>query len=358
MSRFMMIDIGAGTLDLLWYDSQSGEHFKAVAPSPVRTIAWKIEKTQGPLVVSGVEMGGGPVSAALRQRARSAAVVMAASAAATLHHDLDKVRGWGVRIASQEFLARCLADPGYTSVTLGDVQPERIGRLMSGLDLPLNFDALALCAQDHGVAPAGVSHLDFRHTLFQKLLAPAPQPHRLLFRSDEVPPAFNRLAGMARCAAQLNAAEIFVMDSGMAAILGASQDMQLRGMEPVMVLDIATSHTVLAVLAEGQLAGFLEYHTQDLTLERLETLMRDLADGRIDHAAVLAQGGHGAWLRQAVGFANLKAILATGPKRRLLAQSRLPIIWGAPWGDNMMTGTVGLLEAVRRRKGLAPIRYL
>jgi hypothetical protein len=30
---------------------------------------------------------------------------------------------------------------------------------------------------------------------------------------------------------------------------------------------------------------------------------------------------------------------------------------GAPLGDNMMTGTVGLLEAIRRHKGLEPIEY-
>jgi hypothetical protein len=29
-----------------------------------------------------------------------------------------------------------------------------------------------------------------------------------------------------------------------------------------------------------------------------------------------------------------------------------------PVGDNMMTGTVGLLEALRLRKKLAPIQYL
>ena len=48
MSRFLMIDIGAGTMDLLWYDSQTREHFKAVAPSPVRTIADDINQSRGP----------------------------------------------------------------------------------------------------------------------------------------------------------------------------------------------------------------------------------------------------------------------------------------------------------------------
>jgi len=42
----------------------------------------------------------------------------------------------------------------------------------------------------------------------------------------------------------------------------------------------------------------------------------------------------------------------------LIAGSKLPMVFGAPLGDNMMTGTVGLLEALRRRKGLAPIVYV
>ena len=46
------------------------------------------------------------------------------------------------------------------------------------------------------------------------------------------------------------------------------------------------------------------------------------------------------------------------PKRKMAAASRLPMVWGAPLGGNMMTGTVGLLEAVRLRKKLDPIFYV
>ncbi len=38
--------------------------------------------------------------------------------------------------------------------------------------------------------------------------------------------------------------------------------------------------------------------------------------------------------------------------------SRLPITFCAPGGNNMMTGTVGLLESIRRRKELGPILHL
>ena len=148
------------------------------------------------------------------------------------------------------------------------------------------------------------------------------------------------------------------MDSGMAAILGASMDVQIGEKERIMVLDIATSHTVGAALEKGELAGFFEYHTRDLTLERLEALLHELADGTLEHRLILEEGGHGAYIRKAFGFAAAEMILATGPKRKLIEGSRLPITLGSPLGDNMMTGTVGILEAVRRRKNLAPLLYL
>ena len=78
----------------------------------------------------------------------------------------------------------------------------------------------------------------------------------------------------------------------------------------------------------------------------------------LDHARVLSEGGHGAYLRRSFGFDNVEIILATGPKRGLIGPSRLDIELGAPLGDNMMTGTAGVLEAIRRNKGLAELRLL
>lgn len=358
MSRYLTIDIGAGTMDILCYDAQTGEHVKAVAISPVRHIARQIEQTPGQLVVTGVEMGGGPVTDALKQRASETRVIMDAAAAATLHHDLDRVRDWGITLLDDARMDEALDAPGFSPVVLGDVQPERIARIIEGLGLPMAFEAVALCAQDHGVAPKGVSHLDFRHNLYQEMLDRNPEPHSLIFRSDEVPTAFNRLRCMAETADCLNAREVYVMDSGMAALAGGAQDASATGRSPVAILDVATSHTVVAVLEGDTIAGVVEYHTRDVTREKIETLIRQLADGRIRHEQILAEGGHGAYLRKSVGFDSLQAIIATGPKRRIMADSPLPIVWGAPWGDNMMTGTVGLLEALRRRKAMAPIAYI
>ena len=121
------------------------------------------------------------------------------------------------------------------------------------------------------------------------------------------------------------------------------------------MLDVATSHTVGAAVCDGEIAGFFEYHTHDITLERIEVLMRSLADGNLSHEQMLKEGGHGAYIRKTVGFQSVEIILATGPKRRLLRDTELPVTYGAPLGDNMMTGTFGMLEAIRKRKGLPPL---
>jgi uncharacterized protein (DUF1786 family) len=226
---------------------------------------------------------------------------------------------------------------------------------VEGFGVPYSFDVVGICAQDHGMPPHGVSHLDFRHRLFTLSLDRNPFPHALLYRSDEIPTPLNRLRCIAEKATELPAGEIYVMDSGMAAILGGTLDPLAKSKERIIVLDLATSHTLGAALDKGEMAGFFEYHTRDVTLQRLESLVAELADGKLVHEKILQQGGHGAYVRNAFGFDRTEIILATGPKRRLVEKSRLPVRPGAPLGDHMMTGTAGLLEAIRRRKGLDPI---
>jgi hypothetical protein len=98
-----------------------------------------------------------------------------------------------------------------------------------------------------------------------------------------------------------------------------------------------------------------EYHTTDITREILENLLVDLANGKLEHKRILEQGGHGAYTRKSLGFQNIEVILSTGPKRALAYGSKLDIIPGAPLGDNMMTGTAGVLEAIFRKKGMGTL---
>ncbi|MBW1723071.1 MAG: pyruvate formate-lyase activating enzyme [Deltaproteobacteria bacterium] len=355
MKRFLILDIGAGTMDVLYYDRGAGLHYKAVVRSPVLTIAEKAARLQGNLLVTGVEMGGGPISRFLEKRAREAKVVMSASAAATIHHDVERVKALGIQVID-DMEAEALKETGrYRHILLGDLEIPRIRNIIEGFGVPFSFDAVGLCAQDHGIPPEGISHLEYRHRVFKAYLDRNPHPHALLFKKDEVPAAFNRLASLARTAASLPTEAVYVMDSGMAAILGASLDPRAKGSRKFMVMDVATSHTVGAALEEGKLAGFFEYHTRDISPRLMEELLRNLADGRIEHEKILREGGHGAYLRKAIGFQSAGTIIVTGPKRALLARLNLPTIPGAPLGDNMMTGAAGVLEAIRRYEKLEPL---
>jgi uncharacterized protein (DUF1786 family) len=356
MGRFLILDIGAGTMDILCYDTGSGLHYKAVVKSPVLALAEKAARLPGNLVVTGKEMGGGPISKVLVERAQQAEVVMSVSAAATVHHSLEKVRSHGIKVVDDEDAERIRRKEGYNALNLGDIDRARLQRLIESLGVPFSFDVVGACAQDHGVPPEGVSHLDYRHKIFKASLDQSPFPHTLLYRGEDIPESLHRLRIISESLKPI-CQEVYMMDSGMAAIQGASVDPQVTGKKRFLVLDVATSHTVGAAMQEGEIAGFFEYHTQDITLERIEELLPELAEGRLEHRRILEEGGHGAYIRKGFGFASAEIILATGPKRRLVEHSRLPIRPGAPLGDNMMTGTVGVLEAIRRRKGFEPISF-
>jgi uncharacterized protein (DUF1786 family) len=355
MSRILTIDIGAGTMDILYYDTGADVHYKAVVKSPVPCMAERVEQTPGKLLVLGNEMGGGAVSQGIIKRARDTEVVMSASAAATLHHSPDRVRSFGIKVVEDPVADKMREDGKYSLLEFCDLDLERLKQIVTGFGVSFSFDIIGVCAQDHGMAPDGTTHLDYRHNNFKTLLDKDPFPHALLYKNNTVPENMNRLRSIARDAASFPADEIYIMDSGMAAILGAGMDPDVKRKKNALVLDIATSHTVGAALQDGELCGFFEYHTRDITLERLEALLRDLADGKLEHRQIITEGGHGAYIRRAFGFDNVEIIVATGPRRKMVEKSRLPIKLGAPLGDNMMTGTTGLLEAIRRRKGLDPI---
>jgi uncharacterized protein (DUF1786 family) len=344
-------------MDILFYDAATGLHYKAVVKSPVLSLAEKAQSLSGNLLITGTEMGGGAISKVLIERAREAEVIMSDSAAATVHHNPERVRSYGIKVVEDTEAETLRDNKNYTHLTIGDIQLSRLERIIDGVGIAFAFDVVGICAQDHGIPPKGVSHLDYRHDIFKASLDRSPYPHALLYRNDEVPGTLNRLRAIVESAEKLPSDEIYVMDSGMAAILGASMDAQVGSKVRIMILDIATSHTVGAAIEKGQIAGFFEYHTQDITLEKIEKLLPDLADGKLVHRKILQEGGHGAYILKAFGFKSAEVILATGPKRRLIQNSRLPIVPGAPLGDNMMTGTVGVFEAIRRRKGLNPLSY-
>jgi len=136
MSRFLCVDIGAGTMDVLWFDTEALHHYKAVVVSPVRTIAERASQLQGDLVVTGCEMGGGPVTEVLRRRAETNEVILSVSAAATLHHNLEQVRSWGITVVEDTEAEKLRRHSRYAHLVLQDVEADRLERIVEGFGVP------------------------------------------------------------------------------------------------------------------------------------------------------------------------------------------------------------------------------
>jgi uncharacterized protein (DUF1786 family) len=94
----------------------------------------------------------------------------------------------------------------------------------------------------------------------------------------------------------------------------------------------------------------MEHHTQLLNPRKIERLLIDFADGKLTDEEVFKDNGHGLFfLAKPPGFSKIEMIAATGPNRNILAKTNLPVYFAAPAGDVMMTGPVGLVEAVKRK---------
>ena len=355
MARFLAIDIGAGTLDAMFLDTNSGDQFKFVAKSPTRTLAERITACRSNrILIMGRQMGGGPVTEAIKAKAQQCKVMMTRSAAETIHHRIGRVKNLGVMVIPPKVAKQEVKKWDTSWFKAGDVVVEDILTMLKSMGIEPSVDFFGISVQDHGTPKGEISSLDFRHQIFKGIIDKDPRPSAFLFEADRIPSYLRRMRAAAMDAKGIPSRKICLMDTGMAAIQGASSDPSARGKRSIIVLDIATSHTLGALILDGEIGGFFEYHTSAITPEILRALIIDLAEGRLSHERIVSEGGHGAYTRKALGFDGVEIILATGPKRRILRQIGIGgIIPGAPFGDNMMTGTAGLILAMAEREGVS-----
>jgi uncharacterized protein (DUF1786 family) len=355
MARFLATDVGASTLDAMFVDTNSGDQFKFVAKSPTRILAERITACRSNrMLITGRQMGGGPVTEAIKSKARQCRVMMTRSAAETIHHRQERVKNLGVMLISPKEAKQEAKKRNTSWFKTGDIVVEDILTILKSMGIKPGFDFFGICVQDHGTPKGEISSLDFRHHIFKGIIDKDPRPSAFLFEASRIPSFLRRMRAAAMDAKGVPSSKIYLMDTGMAAILGASSDPSARGKRSIIVLDIASSHTLGALMLGGEIGGFFEYHTSAITPEILKTLIIDLAEGKLSHERILSEGGHGAYTRKALGFNAVEMILATGPKRRIVKQIRIEgIVPGAPFGDNMMTGTAGLILAMAEREGVS-----
>lgn len=338
--KLLAIDVGMGTQDILLYDStKSIENcFKMVLPSQTQIVARRITREtrlKHDIVLAGETMGGGPSSAAVRKHLEAGLAVFATEKAAlTLNDDMDKVRETGVVVISGEEADELKA----SKIEMCDVDKGALEKALSifGLSLPRNF---AVAVQDHGYSPKASNRV-FRFEYFRELMEKGGELDSFVYKGN-IPARFTRMKAVER-----TLPGALLMDTGIAALRGALLDENAK--PPCLAVNVGNGHTLAGVVSEGRLAALFEHHTHLLTASKLDGYLKRLCAGTLGFKEVFDDGGHGCFIRETTGN-KIGSILVTGPNRSVMRSSKLDVRFAAPFGDMMLTGCFGLVDACLKR---------
>lgn len=337
MPRTLILDIGSGTQDVLYYldDRELLNCPKFVLPSPARQVARRIEALSGaPLWLTGRNMGGG-FGGALRQHLNMGGKAAASSGAAlSLSDDPARVEAMGVELAEQ-------CPEGYAPITLADYDPAWWKRFLDAAELP-GPELVAACAQDHGHHP-DASNRRGRFLLWERFLLEAGgDPAALVF--DAPPQELTRLADLRESTSGGP-----VADTGAAAVLGAlftEEIAALSRQRGITVLNLGNSHTVAFLVYDGRILGVYEHHTGLLDADRLTGQLEGFRTGKLSFDTVFDDRGHGCLTLDLPGQAgDFTPTFVLGPRRDLLHGHEVQ--FPAPGGDMMLAGCFGLLHGLR-----------
>ena len=369
--RILAVDIGAGTQDVLLFESDRTIEncVQMILPSPTVIVAEHIRRATmagQPVLLTGRIMGGGPCAWAARDHAQAGfACYATADAARTLDDDLTQVEALGLRIVDDAEARRLREHLGdsLVSAEMRDFDAAALLRAFTAFGVEPRVDAVAVAAFDHGAAPPGASDRRFRFDLIAERVRRRPDALAFAWRATTIPAELTRLAAVAAEAGEYPLATvqqgaapddppIFVMDTGAAALAGALEDARVREQTAALVANIGNFHTLAFALRAGRILGLFEHHTGELDRPRLEGYLRELAEGTIDNERVFADSGHGALLLDPASASITDAegalpfLAVTGPRRELLQGSSLAPYEATPHGDMMLAGCFGLLRAV------------
>jgi uncharacterized protein (DUF1786 family) len=335
--KLLAIDVGMGTQDILLYDSGKNIEncFKMVLPSQTRIIANRIiEETRSKkdIVLTGETMGGGPCSAAVKRHLESNLGVFATKRAAlTLDDDLEKSREMGVVIIKEEEVTQ-LKSP---VIKMCDIDKPALTEAFAlfGVQIPDNF---AIAVQDHGFSP-DKSNRVFRFEYFREIIEKGATLDSFFYKKN-IPERFTRMIGVER-----TLPGAMLMDTGIAAIRGALLDENASS--PALVVNIGNGHTLSGIIDKGNLIALMEHHTQQMTCGKLDDHLVRFCNGTLGFDEVFNDGGHGCYVKEAIGLENISSILVTGPRRGIMRGSKLEFRFASPYGDMMLTGCFGLVDA-------------
>ncbi|MBI5302257.1 MAG: DUF1786 domain-containing protein [Chloroflexi bacterium] len=343
--KILAIDIGTGTQDILLFDTTTEVEncLQMIMPSPTVLVARQIREATArgdDVLLTGTIMGGGPSSWAADDHLRAGRRVFATpSAAKSFNDELEQVEKSGIQVVSDDEAAR-MRD--VRRVEMRDVNLDALARAFDAFGVPLQFDALAIAVFDHGNAPPGYSDRLFRFDFIAERLKQFNSPAAFAFMHDQIPPRLTRMQAVAD-SARVDV-PLLMMDTAPAAVLGALEDERVRAQRTALIANVGNFHTLAFRYSDGAITGVFEHHTGELKPAQLEGFIAQLAGGTLTHDAIFNSQGHGALVLDARAD-PLDFLALVGPRRGILARSKLKPYFATPYGDMMLAGCYGLVRA-------------
>ena len=346
--RILAIDVGTGTQDILFYDSDGPieNSPKLVMPSPTATAARHIREATArgaAVVLTGVNSGGGPSHWALNDHLKSGAPAYATpQSASTFDDDLTRVEADGVVLVSEDEAARL--DGEHVRLRDVDIEAVRTALVAFGADDPI--DGLAIGVLDHGAAPPDVSDRLFRFQHMERVLSVDPDLRAFSWQPDDLPDYLTR----ARSALDSTPGDVptVFMDNGPAAALGALHDPAAGPGPQRRVLNVGNMHALGYILTDTRVDAVFEHHTGEITSERLAAMAAEIEQGDLSHEDVFGSQGHGVLYLSTPPFAPVVTLI-TGPRRAGILPRLPQAVAAAPHGDMMISGCFGLLDGYAYR---------
>lgn len=337
--RLLAIDAGAGTQDILLYESgKTMENcVQLILPSRTMIVAGRIKQATArgeDIFLTGNLMGGGPCVSAIKKHLRAGLAVYATPLAAkTVRDNPREVEALGVQIVEE-------APSNAVTIRTGDIDLDALGRALALFDVELP-ERYAIAVQDHGETLEG-SQRRFRFQQWQRFVEQGGDLIKLAYL--EVPTHLTRMR-----AVQADVPGAMLMDTGAAAIWGALCDENVADHQGdgLIIVNIGNQHTIGFLLREERVWGLFEHHTVLMNPEKLAAHIQALREGTIDNDAVYRDNGHGAYVHPSYhADGGFQFVAVTGPNRAMA--TGLGYYMAVPYGNMMMTGAFGLVAAARR----------
>jgi uncharacterized protein (DUF1786 family) len=313
-----------------------------ILPSPTQIVARQITEAtrlSKPLLLTGVTMGGGAISSALKRHLRAGLSAFATlPAALTFDDDPRKTADRGVKLISEDEAGGVR---GAHKVTLRDLDADAILSAVEPFYGPVEPDAVAVAVLDHGEAPRGMSNRLFRFEYLKGLVEERRRLERLCYLPSEVPPSLTRMLSVVR--SHDRPLPLLLMDTGAAAALGAGMDGRVAKHPHRLSLNLGNAHSLGFHLQKGNILGLFEHHTGLLPSARLRQVVDRFLSGELTNREVWDDGGHGCFILETA--TKRPPVVITGPNRTRAAGAGLRAYPAAPYGAMMLTGSFGLAAA-------------